>query len=281
MKRRGLIAAVATGAVVGMAGCTSLSGQSGSGGSSAPVEHPGTLETTFAANGDYPTDEDPADGLPPTFSESPPAPTADPSSFETINANGETVRLAPIDTVVAWYGRGEARFVDARGLDQYGRAHVYGSVVSPAQQGSTGGGIDGWPTDARIVTYCGCPHHLSSIRAAGLRKAGYSNIFALDEGFGAWSDAGYPMGGTAFMEDTTSRISEWRLDGTVRAGNAGRYAWAVGDRQYEAAPIRSDGSFTLHLKFADVSAATLIQVTTPDYVLTRPLGELAAGIIEG
>jgi hypothetical protein len=89
------------------------------------------------------------------------------------------------------------------------------------------------------------------------------------------------MGGTTFTDGSTADISKWRLEGVVGAASAGAYAWAKAGRQYEAAPIRSNGRFTLHLKFADVGTETPIQVLTPDYTLTRPLGELAEGTIEG
>lgn len=285
MRRRDVLAGAALG-LAGLAGCVGGDGRTGRTPTptersepQAPFEHPGTLDDTFVTNGDYPTDEDPADGRPPSFSDPPDAPDVDASSLETIDVNGESVRLAPIDVVVAWYRRGEARFVDARGLDQYRHAHVYGSVLSTAQRNSAGGGIDGWPTDARIVTYCGCPHHLSSIRAAGLQKAGYGDVYALDDGFGEWWGREYPMAGTAFGAEGNPDVAEWTVEGAADPSYAGQYAWASAGRQYEAAPIRDDGRFTLTLAFTDVDAETPVRVTTPAYAVTRPLGDLASGVL--
>ena len=310
MKRRVFLSTVGLGTVSGLAGCSSSpESQEESDGSPgtdadgptstatdandspdgtedvplgpAPFEHPGTLDTTFVANGDYPTDETPADGFPPAFPDPPSRPDVDESAFATKGVNGESVTLVPIDVAVAWYRRAEARVVDARGLRQYERSHVYGSVLSTAQQESDGGGIEGWGTEDRILTYCGCPHHLSSLRAAGLQKAGYEHVYAIDEGFGEWSDRGYPMAGTAFGTETQGSVSEWTIEGAVDDHYAGEYAWAQADRQYEAAPIGSDGGFTLHLKFADVTSDTAVQVSTPAFTVTRPLGELASGVVEG
>lgn len=286
MRRRTLLALAGTGVAAALAGCTGQDGTPTDGdgtarAGSAPFEHPGTMDATFATNGDYPPDEAPGDGYPPAFDDAPPSPDADPSSFETLSVNGETVRLAPIDVVRAWYRRREARFVDARGPGQYERAHVYGAVLSTAQQESAGGGIEAWPTGDRAVTYCGCPHHLSSVRAAGLQKAGFSRVFALDDGFGEWANRGYPMDGTQFAQATRQDVSEWTLRGTVPARYAGEYAWAAAGRQYEAAPIRGDGSFTLRLRFADVTGESLVRVATPAYAVERPLAELAAGPIDG
>jgi rhodanese-related sulfurtransferase len=257
-----------------------IAGCGGDGSTNAPFEHAGTIEASIATNGEFPPDEDPADGLPPEFSNPPADPGVDPSTFETLEVNGETIPLVPVDVAAAWYARREARVADARGLPQYTSAHIYGAVLSTAQEGSTGGGIPDWPTDERIVTYCGCPHHLSSIRAAGLRKAGYADVFAIDEGFvgqpDAWAAKGYPMAGTEFRTDEQSALSEWQVTGAVDARFAGEYVWAAADRQYEAGPIAADGSFALTLRFADVTEATPIEVRTPAATVTRSLGELAA-----
>lgn len=284
MNRREYLATAGAASTALLAGCTFVDGgdtsvDDGTSSGNAPFEHPGTLEETFVANGDYPDDTDPADGYPPEFPDPPASPDVDPDALETISVNGETVRLLPIDAARAWFLRSEARFVDARGLRQYTRSHLYGSALSPAQQDSVGGGIDGWDTDARIVAYCGCPHHLSSVRAAGLQKAGYEDVSVIDEGFLEWSDRGYPMAGTAFGDDDSAELSEWRIDGEVDPEHAGEYAWASVDRQYEAAPIGDDGSFSIHLRFAGVDAETPVRVSTPAFTRTRPLGELAGGTV--
>lgn len=281
MHRRSLLSAIGVAAATTLAGCSSEGGTGTQTPGNAPYEHPGTLDETFVSNGDYPADEDPGDGYPPEFPDPPSAPDVDDDALETLTVNEETVKLVSIDAARAWYLRSEARFVDARGLTQYNRSHLYGSVLSTAQQDSDGGGIDGWPTDERIVTYCGCPHHLSSLRAAGLSKSGYGNVYVIDEGFGEWSDQGYPMAGTTFGDQTSNSVSEWQLDGDTDPSHQGEYAWASMGRQYEAAPIGDDGSFSIQLKFSDVTERSPVQVSTPEYTLTRPLGELASTTIRG
>lgn len=279
---------MATGVGGGLAGCSGggSGGPSGdgtvSGAGSAPFEHPGTLSTTFVANGEYPTDDDPADGRPPEFADRPPQPDVDTDSFDTLDVNGETVKLAPIDVVEQWYRRGDIRVVDSRGLEQYERAHVYGAVLSSAQPNSKGGGIEGWRFDDRVVTYCGCPHHLSSIRAAGLQKVGFSDVYALDEGFigqeDSWYERSHPMAGTAFDTSSQASVQEWSIAGTVDAQHAGEYVWATVDRQYEAAPVQSDGSYQLHLHFAGVSPDTPVRLQTPTDTVERPLGEVGSRV---
>lgn len=273
MKRRAFLAAGAAGAA-SLAGCTGLGG-GGSGGGSA-VNHAGNVDASFTANGDYPTDSKPADGYPPSFEQQPSKRQIDESGFKTITTEGERITLAPIGVANYWYRRGEARFVDARGLSQYKRSHVFGAVNSPAQKNASGGGIDGWPKDDRIVAYCGCPHHLSSIRAAGLQKAGYSNVFVIDEGFWEWHRRDFAMCGTDLGYSPYS--TAWKVTGEISPEYAGEYAWAVHQPsdQQEAAPIREDGSFTLHLAFSGVTDSSPVRVETPAFTVEAPLGELVA-----
>lgn len=249
--------------------------------SGAPFEHPGTLDQSFATNGEYPSDAAPADGRPPDFSEQPAEPDVDPSTFETLEVNGESVRLVPIDVAHTWYRRGDVRVVDARGLDSYTQAHIYGAVFSKYQDGSTGGGIDGWDTADRVVTYCMCPHHMSTVRAAGLQKAGYSDVYAIDEGFRPWFQREYPMAGTSFARTSQAQLSKWTIQGTVPSAYTGGTARAATGRQYEERPIRADGSYELDLYFWNVDESTPVEVSTPAYTVTRPLGELSAEPIEG
>jgi len=268
MRRRAFLGASATALAAGLAGCSALGGGSGS----TSFDHPGTLERTMGANADLPADEDPADGYAPEYGD--PGPTdVDESRFRTAETNGETVTLAPVDVIKHWHQTASARFVDARGLDQYTTSHIYGAVNSPATEDSAGGGIGDWSQDDRVVCYCGCPHHLSSLRAAGLQKAGYSNVYVFDEGFFEWRDQSLPMRGQNF-ENRQARV----VEGEVAASYAGEYAWAVAvdSGQQEAAPIRDDGTFELHIRFAGMTDETPIRVTTPAFDVTRPLGELTA-----
>jgi rhodanese-related sulfurtransferase len=267
MNRRAFLGAGATALAAGLAGCSALGGSG-----AAAVDHPGTLDQEFVANADLPADDDPADGYAPAYGD-PGQMAVDESRFRSTETNGETVTLVPVDVIRYWHQTANARFVDARGLDQYTTSHIYGAVLSPATRDSSGGGIQNWSKDDRIVCYCGCPHHLSSLRAAGLQKARYSNVYVFDEGFYEWRDRDLPMRGQSF-ENRQARV----VEGEVDARYAGDYAWAetTDTGQREAAPIRDDGSFELHLRFAGMTDEMPIRVQTPAFEVTRPLGELTA-----
>lgn len=267
MNRRRYLAAL--GITVGAAGCLN------SGSSDDDSSNPTTSSTTTAEQSGLPTDTNPNDGYAPadTFSETPSEPSVDTDSFETLDRDGTTVPLVPIDVAYDWYRRRTARFADARGERSYQDSHVFGAVLSTVQ--TPLGPVADWPRDDFIVTYCKCPHHLSSMRAATLIEAGYEEVYAIDEGFGVWQNRGYPMAG----QQVSLRPPERLIRGDTAPADAGGDAWAWHDPtgQREAVPIASDGSYELALKFADVDDASVIRVETPSYTVEGALGELTSG----
>jgi rhodanese-related sulfurtransferase len=200
------------------------------------------------------------------------------ADYPTVTTGGQSVPLAPLSDVYDWYESGEARFADARSEAVYRRSHVEGAVWSPAPDGQEADDpVESWPADALVVTYCGCPHHLSSMRAASLIDAGYQAVAALDEGYWAWHDAGYPIEGT----NADSRPALRVVDGWTAPSFAGEWAWARHDPsgQREVAPIADDGSYALQIRFAEVGPDDPVRLTTPAYELSAPLADLAAGVV--
>jgi len=184
--------------------------------------------------------------------------------------NGVAVPLAPVDDVYEWYENDDARFADARGRAQYEELRVADAVFSPAPDGTENDPVEEWSTDTQIVTYCRCPHHLSTQRAASLIAAGYEHTYAIDEGFGAWITRGYPMAGTAVetqqnesndsasASEATSDVQvdyqRYEIHGRTRGDTSGMVTLEqVGVDRREAAPIAADGSFTLQLHYAGSS----------------------------
>ena len=259
MDRRALLAA-AGGTLVALSGC--LAGGRGGGGTATPISDP-----------------DPDDGYPPAFDDPPAPPTVDPETFETTDVDGTVVPKAPIDVVYAWYRRREARFADARSGTEYDRSHIFGAVLSPAPDGLAEDPTENWPTDDRIVTYCGCPTHLSSMRAASLLEAGYERVYIIREGFWTWHNRDYPMAG----REVETAPALWILQGRVDPAYAGRTAWVrhppTGQR--EAGPIGRDGSFRLEVRFAGVAGASVVEVETPSSLVSGRLDELASRVVEG
>ncbi|MFB6080563.1 MAG: rhodanese-like domain-containing protein [Haloferacaceae archaeon] len=242
-----------------------------------------TTGTTAAVAGpkrgdDLPADPDPDDGYPPSFETTPEKRPVDTAAFERINIGNVDVPLVPVDVAYYWYARGEARFADARSETAYDAAHVFGAVSSPAP---SGGGDDdptsSWSESDRVVCYCACPHHLSSMRAAGFSNDGYREAYAIDEGFTAWRKRNYPVVG----DDVTDVPTVRTIRGATVSAYAGETAWAIepASKQMEATAIGSDGRYVLDLKFVDVDSTTAVRVKTPAYTVTSPLDVLTAGHI--
>jgi rhodanese-related sulfurtransferase len=287
VNRRAFLAGTATAASAGLAGCAGLLGSS-SGPDTDTDDASALTLTPGPTQGDsLPADETHADGYPPDFDERPPEQTVGEGHFEPYDVSGSsvmnadstvTVTLASIDAAYYWYARGDARFVDARPHASYEASHVFGAVSSPYNTAIEGTTVADWPTDDRVVCYCVCPHHQSSIRAAELQRYGFENVYVIDEGFRPWlQDRNYPVAGSR----VDSLPEPWTIAGETAPADAGDTAWArhADSDQTEATKIAPDGSYEMALRFRDVTAADVVTVSTPSYEVSGPLGDLAAEVV--
>jgi rhodanese-related sulfurtransferase len=248
------------GSAVALAGTTGLAGCLGGSGGDGNAD---------------PGDDSYADGYPPEQESPPDEREIDESNFKMLDVDGTQVPAIPLDVAYYWFQRREARFADARGEQGFDESHILGAVLSPAPDGLDGDDpVADWPKADRIVCYCGCPHHLSALRAATLKQNGYENTYVIDEGFWAWFDAGYPMAGA----EVTSQPALQVISGVADAASAGETAWAWHEPsgQREATEIAADGSYELHLRFSEVTDDSPIVVETPDYRVEGTLAELVA-----
>jgi rhodanese-related sulfurtransferase len=278
MHRRTFLAATATG-LAGAAGCLGST-------RSAPEDRTTRTPTGTPVDidgpmdgDDLPEDDDPTDGYPPEFDRVPDERAIDTDAYEQMDSG---VVLAPIEDAYYWYARREARFVDARSQSAYEKSHLFGAVSSPV--GNVGNGdfedpVEAFPTEDRIVAYCGCPHHLSSMRAEKLMANGYENVYVIDEGFWEWHDREYPLAGDAVDREPAALALRGRTD----PASAGETAWARHrpTGQMEATDVRADGTYEMTLRFHGVSARSHVEVETPDYRVEAPLSELTSGVITG
>lgn len=200
------------------------------------------------------------------------------SSFETLPMKGESIPLVPTDTAYDWYTKDKARFVDARGKAAYQYTHIKEAVLSPAPNGRMQNDpVEGWPKSTKIITYCACPHHLSSLRAANLIKQGYKNVYALDKGIRHWMKMGHPIAGTRTKQLPEIKTIVGATDPQYASDTAWAYHRASGQR--EATGIESNGDYRLDLPFYDVTGQSPIEVVTPSYTIEKPLSKLMRGKI--
>ena len=217
-------------------------------------------------------------GLAGCLGDSPPE-AANEFGYPTTMTEGIAVPLVPLADATQWYEDDIGVFADARSRTAFEQARIAGAVHSPAPDGlASNDPIAGRPKDTRVVTYCGCPHHLSTLRGATLIQNGYVHTYAIDEGFHAWRRAGYPLEGES-IENTPQSFT---ITGRTDPAAAGEMAWAWHDPsgQREATPITTDGQFAIHVQFYDVTPESRIRLTTPAGELTDSLGVLSSGNVE-
>ncbi|GAB3666678.1 rhodanese-like domain-containing protein [Halopiger thermotolerans] len=218
-----------------------------------------------------------ADGYGPQPETMPEERSIDTDAYETVTVDGVEVPLAPIDDVYYWYQRQEARMADARGASQYEQMRIAGAVLSSAPPYTPDDDpVAEWPTDDRIVTYCGCPHHLSSARAAPLIQNGYEEVYALDEGFQAWLDRGYPIEGSEVSDERATYQIRGESDPTY-AGELVMLEQVDADR-LEAGPIAADGSYNLQLHYSG-EPSSRFRIDAPDYTVEGTLAELTSDVV--
>jgi rhodanese-related sulfurtransferase len=239
----------------------------------------GAAATTVSVAGCFGDDESTADGYGPEPDSEPEERSIDTDSYETYSVNGIDVPLAPLEDVSYWYERQEARMVDTRGEDQYDDLRITGAAFSSAPDGVSNDPVDDWPEDARIVTYCVCPHDLAGMRAASLMEAGYENVYALDEGLEAWVNSGYPIEG----EQATQSLTAYRIEGRSDPAYAGEHVRVetVEEDRSELSAVESDGSYELTIHFTGIEDDSLLRIDAPDYTRELTLEEATSDVITG
>ena len=100
---------------------------------------------------------------------------------------------------------------DVRDTKSFDESHIKSAVSRPLP--ITADVVKDIPKDAHIVTYCGCPHHLSVIAAEQFTNLGFKSVRVLDEGFWVWKDnLKYPV------EETpgTKKVSQISVQGILK-----------------------------------------------------------------
>lgn len=99
---------------------------------------------------------------------------------------------APAAEVKAAIDEGERLvLVDARPTADYLTGHIEGAVSIPFYEVASA--AETLPRDATYITYCGCPHAVSTQAANALLEAGFETVVVLDEGYYFWVDQGWPV----------------------------------------------------------------------------------------
>ena len=102
--------------------------------------------------------------------------------------------------------------LDARDKDAYDTGHIAGAVLplpeeyyqkeklfkngviatSPNHDAELAAAMKKYPPDSLIVVYCNDSCALSALLLLQLKRMGFKNTFAMEDGFQSWAAAGYP-----------------------------------------------------------------------------------------
>ncbi|MDJ1432791.1 rhodanese-like domain-containing protein [Halostagnicola sp. A-GB9-2] len=218
----------------------------------------GSLATTAGCLDEFGSDDDSGDG--------------DESEYETDSFEGTEIPLAPAEDVHEWFEEDEAKFVDTRGVSQYDAGHIPGAVLSPGIDNEGDDPTDDWSTDTRVVTYCDCPHSLAVRRGADLKADGFEDVYAIDEGYNGWEQAGYP---TEYNE-ADADVETYEIEGESDPSHEDEYVHisTADGGSYEVAPIDGDGIYETEIRFPDLTDDSELIVEAPDYTVEGTLKEL-------
>ena len=140
---------------------------------------------------------------------------------------------------------------DVRDKKSFDEGHIEGALNMPLP--IVAENVKDIPKESEIVTYCGCPHHLSSIGAEHLTNLGYKDVKVLDEGFWFWKDHKYPM---TVSDNVKSQISQLSFEGKLFKSdkpysNVDIYLKHEKSGQLEAARTDKDGNYKIHFHIYD------------------------------
>lgn len=187
------------------------------------------------------------------------------------------VPLLSAEFAKAFFDQKKALFIDVRGREAYNVEHIQGAIDLSLKEIQNGLIPDG-PKDQWIITYCACPHSMSSQAAAVLIRKGFKNVYVLDEGFLYWKEKGWPLGGSA---DPNKPLRMMNIRGRAPGIQAGMavYAAHTASDQLETGETKADGYFELHLPFYGVADGEPIKLWVGDRVTVVPFSSAGTDVV--
>ena len=107
-------------------------------------------------------------------------------------SNGPPVTKISVQQAATYYAAGTVVFVDVRSGSDFSAGHIAGAVSFTSSDLEQA--LKAAPADGQIVVYSSADKADSALRSAQMfTELGYPNVVALDGGFQAWMQAGYPV----------------------------------------------------------------------------------------
>lgn len=162
---------------------------------------------------------------------------------------------------------------DVRNKESYMESHITTSYSKPLP--ITTDMVTQFPKNSKIVTYCGCPHHLSTMGAEQLTNLGYKDVHVLNEGFWFWKDNKYPI---EIDPNSKSKISELSVEGLLLkngqpVSKANIYIKHEKSGQLEATSTDSKGYYKMNLRLYNYKDNDQFKFYVED--LTKPVQDFS------
>lgn len=115
-----------------------------------------------------------------------------PPAHGSLNPAGPSVEVIGVAAARERFDAGTAIFIDLRAGTEYAAGHIPGALTITSRELEQR--INTLPPGAAIIAYGDATRPDSSQRGAQIfMELGYPTVIALDGGFQAWRDAGYPV----------------------------------------------------------------------------------------
>ena len=156
---------------------------------------------------------------------------------------------------------------DVRSKASFDQSHIQFALHVPYGKTSEDdlAQIDRLDKSSEIVTYCGCPRHLSSLSAKHLTDLGYTNVKVLYDGFWVWRDSGYPTVTLQQSAQTTELLFKGRLAGEAeQIADTDLFVRHIKTGQLEAARTNIKGEFQFEFHLYDYDSKDQFEFIVDD-----------------
>ncbi|MEM7193434.1 MAG: rhodanese-like domain-containing protein [Pseudomonadota bacterium] len=177
--------------------------------------------------------------------------------------------------------RSEPFIFDVRSKVGYEKSHIKSALWVPYgnTKDSDLAKITGLDKNSEIVTYCGCPRHLSTLQAKFLTDLGYSNVKVLYDGLWVWQDSGFPTIYGQAAQTTLLKFSGSLASTDRTTMETDVFLRHVRSGQLEAARTSADGRFTFdfHLYGYQSNDEFELMISELDSVVVKTVAPTSTG----
>ncbi|MBX2868698.1 MAG: rhodanese-like domain-containing protein [Acidiferrobacterales bacterium] len=161
--------------------------------------------------------------------------------------------ISAVDLNARFEQQSEPFIFDVRSKGSFEKSHIQSALWVP--YGNTEESdlmkIVNLNKDSEIVTYCGCPRHLSSLQAKFLKDLGYNNVKVLYDGLWVWQENGFPTLYAETTQTTMLKFSGELISSDHSVNRTDVFLRHVKSGQLEAARSTADGTFSFDFHIYD------------------------------